>query len=64
MNDIKKAPVLFEKKEDCCGCSTCEAICPQGAIKMKPDFQGFKYPYITEEKCVGCRKCIAVCPLK
>lgn len=29
---IKDIPVLFDKKEQCSGCTACYAICPQGAI--------------------------------
>ncbi len=64
MNKYDKIPILFNKKEECCGCSACEAICPQGAIAMISDEQGFKYPKISEEKCIGCQKCIEVCAFK
>lgn len=53
--------VLFTKKSDCCGCSACMAICPQGAITMSEDEEGFLYPQINENKCVGCRLCMRVC---
>ena len=29
---IKAIPVLYERKEDCCGCTACYAICPKSAI--------------------------------
>ena len=64
MNKTNKVPVLFTEKKECCGCSACEAICPQGAIKMKPDNQGFKYPYITKEMCICCGRCVEVCAFK
>ena len=53
--------VLFTNKEDCCGCSACYNICPQGAIIMKPDALGFLYPAIDEEKCIKCGLCKRVC---
>ena len=28
----KPLPELYEKKENCCGCSACFASCPVGAI--------------------------------
>lgn len=59
-----KAPVLFVKKEDCCGCAACYASCPKGAIRMAEDEQGFVYPQIDKKLCVGCGKCVAVCPIK
>lgn len=60
----KEIPVLFGKKEDCCGCSACIAICPVNAIKMYLDSEGFSYPIIDDEKCIGCFKCLTVCPFK
>jgi ferredoxin len=56
--------VLFEAKEDCCGCTACFSVCPVEAIEMCPDEEGFLYPYIIEEKCIRCRSCINVCPIK
>lgn len=60
----KGIPVLYEKKENCCGCSACYAICPMGAIIMKPDMEGFLYPRINPEKCISCYKCLSVCAFK
>lgn len=60
----KPIPILFTRKEDCCGCTACYAICPKGAITMKEDEEGFEYPIIDEEKCVRCGKCMKVCPIK
>ncbi len=57
-------PVLFNCKEDCCGCSACYAICPVRAITMTPDEEGFLYPVIDGDKCVRCGTCLSVCPLK
>lgn len=57
-------PVLFENKEDCCGCSACFAICPKRAITMKADEEGFLYPFIDEDKCIKCYQCEHICPLK
>lgn len=63
MNKVKK-PILFEKKENCCGCSACFAICPMNAINMRADEEGFLYPEIDETKCVGCGKCVSICAFK
>lgn len=49
------------KKTDCCGCTGCKSICPQNAITMQPDEQGFLYPSIDEEKCNDCGLCFKVC---
>ena len=64
MENTKDIPILFKNKDECCGCSACEAICPQNAIIMTVDFQGFKYPEIKLEKCISCKKCIEVCTFK
>lgn len=55
---------LYKVKGDCCGCSACASICPADAIEMKPDEEGFDYPFINENKCISCFRCIHVCPLR
>ena len=57
-------PVLFEEKEKCCGCGACYAKCPQKAIIMKRDEEGFDYPMIVLDNCVKCGQCLKVCPFK
>ena len=61
---MKEIPVLFVKKEECCGCSACYAVCPRDAIVMKEDEEGFEYPMITEDQCIRCGMCLRVCPIK
>lgn len=63
MASTNRTPVLFLRKEECCGCSACYAICPQNAIAMKEDEEGFEYPLIDSKKCVGCGLCIQVCQI-
>ena len=53
--------VYFAKK-DCCGCTACQNSCPQNAITMKPDREGFLYPFIDMQLCVDCNICRDVCP--
>lgn len=55
------APILFHKKEDCCGCKACANACPCDAISFQPDGFGFWYPIIDSEKCIGCEKCVKTC---
>lgn len=52
---------VFNKKEDCCGCTACKSICPTQAITMKVDEEGFLYPKIDQELCVDCGLCRKVC---
>lgn len=56
--------ILYNEKKDCCGCGACRCICPQNAITMVSDNQGFLFPEIEEAKCVGCGFCLKTCPIK
>ena len=57
----KKIPILYDRKEDCCGCEACRNVCPQRAITMVEDEDGFFYPHIDESLCIMCQKCKKVC---
>ena len=61
---LKNIPLLFKRKEECCGCTACYAICSRNAILMQSDDEGFEYPIIDEQKCIRCYQCIKVCPIK
>ena len=61
---MKRFPVLYRKKEECCGCTACAAVCPMKAIAMSPDEEGFLYPTLNTEKCITCYKCEKVCAFK
>lgn len=52
---------VFEKKEECCGCTACKHICPTNAIQMKSDEEGFLFPSINQKLCIDCRLCKKVC---
>lgn len=52
---------VFETKEECCGCTACQSICPVDAIKMVKDEEGFLYPEISELLCIDCMRCKNVC---
>lgn len=36
---MREIPVLYKRKEECCGCTACYAICPKEAISMVEDQQ-------------------------
>ena len=61
---MKEDIILFDKKENCCGCWACENICPKKAIEMHEDEEGFLFPSINREFCIGCHLCEQVCPVK
>ena len=61
---MKVIPILYKRKEECCGCTACYAICPKGAISMNEDEEDFEYPGNDESSCVRCYQCIKVCPFK
>ena len=48
--------------EDCTGCAACAAVCPAGAIEMRPDHEGFLRP-VVGDKCILCHKCEQTCPM-
>ena len=50
------------KRADCCGCTACFNICPQMAIAMQSDDEGFLYPDVNENICTNCGRCKKVCP--
>lgn len=55
--------IKINKKNKCCGCSSCYNICPTKSIEMVEDEEGFYYPKVDENKCVNCGKCESVCPM-
>lgn len=56
--------IKIDNKKQCCGCNLCFNICPQNAIEMKEDKEGFKYPSVNKEKCIKCGLCVKKCPVK
>lgn len=54
---------MLQSRNNCSGCSACAAICPQKAIAVKEDKEGFDYPSIDEALCIQCGLCSKVCPV-
>lgn len=50
-------------KGKCCGCRTCELVCPTQAISMQKDKYAFEMPVVHATKCIDCGKCSKVCPI-
>ncbi len=48
----------------CTGCGACAAVCPQGAVRMKEDKDGFLYPEVLTDICTQCGLCHRMCPLE
>jgi len=55
---------LYTYKKNCSGCTACVNVCPQNAIVMQKDSEGFLYPEIVWDKCMNCRLCQKVCGFK
>lgn len=47
----------------CCGCGVCSLLCPQNAITMKENDEGFLYPVINDSLCINCHFCQIKCPI-
>ncbi len=54
---------LFSDKNACCGCGACADACPEDAIRMEKDEEGFAYPQVDQTVCTGCGRCVEVCPI-
>lgn len=55
--------IEIQRKEDCCGCGACAAVCPKSCITMTADEEGFLYPHIDTIGCIQCGACKKVCPV-
>ena len=55
--------IHIDQKENCCGCTACQQICPVRCITMKPDEEGFVYPHVEVAACTHCDCCEQVCPV-
>ncbi len=53
---------ILEIRDKCTGCMACYNICPENAISMQEDNEGFYMPNIDQEHCTKCILCEKVCP--
>ena len=56
--------IQITDKAKCSGCTACVNVCPENAILMKPDQEGFLYPEVQEALCISCAKCQRICPVQ
>ncbi len=62
MQDGDPETVAGLPEDVCTGCSACMNICPENAISMKENRDGFIMPFVDSERCKKCGKCIDICP--
>ncbi|MBQ7606396.1 MAG: polysaccharide pyruvyl transferase family protein [Desulfovibrionaceae bacterium] len=55
--------MIAEHDLRCSGCAACMAACPEHAITMRPDEEGFLFPVIDRKKCTDCGVCDSVCQI-
>jgi len=53
--------INFEFDRKCYGCSACANVCPQKAIEMVHNDEGFLVPKVNKKKCIDCGLCNKVC---
>lgn len=50
-------------KSVCSGCGACLSVCPNSAIELRKNAEGFLQPYIVPERCQLCNACENICPM-
>lgn len=59
---VNVEPIVASVNEkECSGCAVCLAMCPFGAISLKPGGEG-RVAYVESALCKGCGVCVAACP--
>lgn len=56
--------IIKISESDCYGCGSCFNKCPQNAITMEYNDEGFLFPQINEQKCINCGLCLKACPIE
>ena len=44
------------------GCGSCQGICPEQAVSMEYNEEGFLYPRVDQNLCTKCGICLGACP--
>ena len=57
----KNTVAVIADSNKCTGCSGCAVICPENAVTMTKNSQGFLIPEINGGKCTLCGKCLDKC---
>ena len=60
--NIKNKSIEILEKQKCTGCEACCQICPENAITMEYNNEGFLYPIVDHNKCTNCGLCSKICP--
>ncbi|SHJ60268.1 Coenzyme F420 hydrogenase/dehydrogenase, beta subunit C-terminal domain [Pseudobutyrivibrio xylanivorans] len=55
--------IKISDKTQCCGCSSCDEICPVNCINMVEDNEGFLFPQVDTSACINCGACDKACPI-
>ena len=63
-NEKDETQNIYTYNSLCCGCGSCKEVCPNSAINIKINEQGFYQSFVDDKLCVNCRKCISVCPVQ
>ncbi|MFZ5570358.1 MAG: Coenzyme F420 hydrogenase/dehydrogenase, beta subunit C-terminal domain [Thermodesulfobacteriota bacterium] len=62
---MEGVPACFSRigDDECAGCASCANACPQSAIVMKLNQEGFYRPVLQEGRCNDCMACLRYCPV-
>ena len=50
------------ERQICTGCAACANVCPDDAVVLEADEEGFLRPKIIADRCISCGKCARACP--
>lgn len=57
-----KAYHVMKANSICCGCGSCQIVCPTAAVSVEINDKGFFAANVDEKRCISCKKCIKICP--